>query len=113
MRMDVFFIILFICLYTLQLNYVREFEAKLTSLRRLKNIPRIVNSSEFGFFSKMRARLGFYEKFGNLFLGYCKSHNTYFLDLEHTNDVIRCPICDKNWLLKHQTRYISPTIVSS
>jgi len=49
----------------------------------------------------MRARLGLYEKFGNLFLGYCKRHKTYFLDLEHTNGVIRCPICDKAWLLKH------------
>ena len=104
MRMDVLFIILFICLYILQLNYVREFEAKLTSLRRLKNIPRIVNSSEFGFFSKMRARLGLFEKFGNLFLGYCKRHKTYFLDLEHTNGVIRCPICDKIWLLKRQEK---------
>ena len=85
----------------------------MTFLRQLKSIPQIVNSSEFGFFSKMRARLGLYKKFGTLFLGYCKSHNTYFLDLEHTNDVIRCPICDKSWLLKHQIRYISPTIVSS
>ncbi|RLI50590.1 hypothetical protein DRO61_03630 [Candidatus Bathyarchaeota archaeon] len=74
------------------------------SLSRRKSVPRIVNSSEFGFFSKMRARLGLFEKFGNLFLGYCKRHKTYFLDLEHTNGVIRCPICDKIWLIKRQEK---------
>ncbi len=101
---DVCFIILFIYLSTLQLNYFREFEATLRSSKELKNIPRIVNSNEFGFLSKMKARLRLFEKFGNLFLGYCKRHKTYFLDLEHTNGDIRCPICDKIWLLKHQKK---------
>jgi len=96
---------IFLCIYSLQIYFVREFEARLTSLRQLKrSVPRVVNSNEFDFYARLRARLGFYEKFGNLFLGYCKRHNAYFLDLKHTNDVIRCPICDEAWLLKHQAR---------
>ena len=68
----------------------------LTSLIQLqRSVPRVVNSNEISFFSKLRAMLGFYEKVGNYFLGYCKRHKTYFLDLEHTNAVIRCPICNE------------------
>jgi DNA-directed RNA polymerase subunit RPC12/RpoP len=77
----------------------------LTSLRQTRrSVPQIVNSNEFGFLAKLKARLGLWEKFGNLFLGYCKRHKTYFLDYEHTNGDIRCPICDKKWLLKHRER---------
>jgi len=82
-----------------------EFEATLTLLRHLqRNIPRVVNSNEFGFLARLRARLHLFERFGNLFLGYCPRHKTYFLDLEHTNGDIRCPICDTDWLLNHQAR---------
>ena len=65
---------------------------------------RVVNSNELRFSTRLRARLGFREKKGNLFLSYCKPHKTYFLDLEHTNGELRCPICDKNWLKKHKMR---------
>ena len=96
---------IFLCIYSLKIYFVIEFEARLTSLRQLqRSVPRVVNSNEFGFFARLRARLGLYEKFGNLFLGYCKRHKTYFLDLKHTNGDIRCPICDEAWLLKHQAR---------
>jgi hypothetical protein len=75
-----------------------------------RSVPRVVKSNEFGLFSKLRARIfsklrariRVYEKKGNLFLGYCKRHKTYFLDFEHTNGDIRCPICDEAWLVKHQ-----------
>jgi len=60
--------------------------------------PRIVEINELGCFSNMRARLGFFAQYGNLFHGYCKRHRIYFLDLKHTNDVIRCPVCDEAWL---------------
>ncbi len=65
---------------------------------------RVVNSNEFRFSTRLRARLGFREKKGNLFLSYCKSHKTYFLDYKHTNGDIRCPICDEVWLKQHQAR---------
>jgi hypothetical protein len=62
-------------------------EIKLVSQIQLpRSVPRVVKSNEFGFFSKLRARIRVYEKKGNLFLGYCK----------------RCPICDEAWLVKHQ-----------
>lgn len=67
----------------------------------LKSIPRVVNSDEFGFFTRLKAKLGLYPKFENLFLGYCRRHKSYFLDLKHTGGVIRCPICDEAWLQKH------------
>ena len=92
-------------IHSLQIYFVKELEAGLTSLRQLKrSVPRVVNSNEFGFNKRLKARLGFYERFGNLFLGYCKRHKTYFLDLKHTDGDIRCPICDDAWLLKHQAK---------
>lgn len=68
------------------------------------NTPRIVDSSELGWVEKLRARLGFYKRFGNLYLGYCGTHKIYFLDLEHTNGGIKCPTCDKAWLELYFTR---------
>jgi len=67
-------------------------------------MPHVVPSDEFKFFSRLRARLGSYPRFGNLYLSYCKHHKTYFLDLEHTNHCIRCPICEKKWLSEQQAR---------
>jgi len=71
----------------------------LVSLEQYKrSIPRVVNSNEFKFSTRLKARVGINEKHGNLFLGHCKTHKTYFLDHKHTNGVIRCLICDKDWL---------------
>ena len=71
----------------------------MVSLEQLKkSVPRVVNSNEFRFSSRLKARLGINEKHGNLFLGHCKPHKTYFLDHKHTNGDIRCPICDEAWL---------------
>jgi hypothetical protein len=36
-----------------------------------------------------------------IFLGYCRQHRNYYLDHQHTDGTIRCPICDKEWLTKH------------
>ena len=66
--------------------------------------PRVVRPEEFGFFARLKASLGILTRFGNLFLGYCRGHDAYFLDLEHTNGYIRCPICDRAWLEKHQVK---------
>ena len=59
---------------------------------------RMVQSHKFKFVARLKARMGIYEKFGSFFLGYCSHHKSYFLDREHTNGSIRCPICNKNWL---------------
>ena len=37
-----------------------------------------------------------------LFLGYCNQHKQYYIDHEHTNGLIRCPICEEEWLKKAQ-----------
>ena len=58
----------------------------------------VVDPGDFGLFSRLRARLGFYARLGKLFLGYCGRHKVFFLDLEHTNGGIRCPVCDKDFL---------------
>jgi len=77
----------------------------LTYLKQIKrSVPRVVNSSEFRFSTRLKARIGFNKQHGNLYLGHCKSHKTYFLDYKHTNGGIRCPICDEAWLKKHQVR---------
>ena len=74
----------------------------MTSLEQLdRRAPRVVDATDFGVVARLRARLGICAQFGPFFLGYCPRHRTYFLDLEHTNGDIRCPICDKHWLVKH------------
>ncbi len=69
--------------------------------QRTRRVPRVVDARDFGVVARLRARLGVCEQYGSFFLGYCPRHRTYFLDLEHTNGDIRCPICDHEWLVKH------------
>ena len=64
-------------------------------------MSRLVEEKDLGVFSRLRAKLGIHKKIGNMFLGHCSSHNVYFIDLEHTNGVIRCPLCDEAWLKKY------------
>jgi len=68
--------------------------------------PRVVHPSEFGFLARLKASWGIITRFGNLFLGYCRGHDAYFLDLKHTNGCVRCPICDKAWLKKWDVKKI-------
>jgi len=59
--------------------------------------PRLVSGEEFGILQRLRARFGMTHVGTRLFLGYCGTHKKYFVDRKHTNDVIRCPICDTQW----------------
>jgi hypothetical protein len=68
-------------------------EKKLTT-----RYPRPVRGTDFSFIQRLRAIFDRTQINKDLFLGYCKEHRTYFLDYEHTNGEIRCPLCDEEWL---------------
>ena len=63
--------------------------------------PRLVTGSDFGVLKQLIARIDRSKIDDNLFLGYCKLHKKYYVDYIHTNGEIRCPICDKKWLIEH------------
>jgi hypothetical protein len=63
--------------------------------------PRLVRGHEVGTLKKLLARLDRAKLGHGKYLGYCKTHAAYFIDRRHTNNTIRCPICDAEWLLKH------------
>ena len=65
----------------------------------IKNNPGFVEAKEFKLHSRLKARLGFNERFGIMFLGYCCDHKKYYLDREHSNG-FRCPVCFTKWLKK-------------
>ena len=65
---------------------------------------------EYPFLTRIRARLGRVKLIDGYFLSYCKHHNTYFVDNEHTNGDIRCPACDQDWLMKHHMTNIPATL---
>lgn len=72
--------------------------------RALSEYPMPVKSEAFGISVRIRARcFGMAHVDGQVFLGFCTTHKKYYLDIIHTNEDIRCPICDKKWLddLKH------------
>ena len=73
-----------------------------TKGKTLKSFPVIVNSGKFGILKRIRARINRANVGINLFLGYCKIHKNYYLDHKHTNEEIRCPICDEKWLIEHK-----------
>lgn len=57
---------------------------------------RVVDGSKMPLLKKLQARLcGQCRLVTNLYLGYCQVHQIYFVDFLHSNDVIRCPICDR------------------
>ena len=60
--------------------------------------PRLVSGKEFGISKRLMARSGMAHVGNQLFLGHCNIHKKYYLDRKHTKDVIRCPICDTQWL---------------
>ena len=64
--------------------------------------PRLVNCGQFGILKRLKARIDKVNVGNNLFLGYCKIHKSYYLDHNHTNGEIRCPICDEEWLIEHK-----------
>ena len=61
----------------------------------------IVERKSVDVYTRLRAQIGIPKQIGNMFLGYCSIHKSYFLDVKHTNGEIRCPVCDKNWLKKY------------
>ena len=73
--------------------------------------PQPVDAEQFGVLTRLRARLDRATLGENLFLGYCKDHRTYFVDHNHTNDVIRCPICDEEWLTQHNKSSIEANVL--
>ena len=63
--------------------------------------PLLVQKEAYKISKRIVARLnGQTPVSNNTFLGYCSVHKQYYLDHKHTNDVIRCPICDHEWLSK-------------
>ena len=73
-------------------------EKKLTT-----RYPQQVQGNNFRFLQRLQAIIDRSQIDEDLFLGYCKEHRTYFLDHEHTNGEIRCPLCDEEWLYQHKT----------
>lgn len=63
--------------------------------------PHLVSAERFGILKQLMARIDRAKIDDNLFLGYCKIHKKYFVDHNHTKEEIRCPICDVEWLIKH------------
>ena len=72
-------------------------ERKLTT-----RYPQLVQGNDFGFLQRLRAIIDRTQIDEDLYLGYCKEHRTYFLDHEHTNGDIRCPLCDEEWLRQQE-----------
>lgn len=73
--------------------------------------PRLVMGEKFGIFKRIMARFSISHVDGQIYLGYCKTHKKYYLDLIHMHEDIRCPICDTKWLLERDI--INRTFVSS
>ena len=64
----------------------------------------LVSHEQFGILKRLKARIDRASIDNNHFLGYCGIHKTYYVDHNHTNEVIRCPVCDEEWLIKHNFR---------
>jgi hypothetical protein len=64
--------------------------------------PQLVQGKNFRFLQRLYAIINRSQVDEDLFLGYCREHRTYFLDHEHTNGEIRCPLCDEEWLRQHK-----------
>jgi hypothetical protein len=62
--------------------------------------PHLAEADHRGIRNRLMARI-YRAKIGdNLFLGYCKTHKRYYIDHSHTDDEIRCPLCEEKWLNK-------------
>lgn len=66
--------------------------------------PIPANKDQFGTIQLLKARVSRANVGNNLFLGYCNIHKLYYLDHNHTNLEIRCPVCDEKWLTEHHTQ---------
>ena len=74
----------------------------LSEMRKQEKYPRLVEDRLFTPTKKLKARIYTQINVGDgLYLGHCKQHKRYYLDHQHTDGTIRCPICDKKWLTKH------------
>jgi hypothetical protein len=52
-------------------------------------------------FQRVMARINGMAALGTRrFLGYCTFHHRYFVDWLHSKQEIRCPVCDREWLMK-------------
>ena len=60
--------------------------------------PKLVTYEKLGILPKLFAKFGQSKVSEDVFLGYCFIHKKYFLDHQHTDGKIRCPICDSEWL---------------
>lgn len=63
--------------------------------------PHLVNENSLRMLERLKARISRVKKDDDLFLSYCGIHKRYYVDHTHTNEVIRCPICDEEWLGNH------------
>jgi hypothetical protein len=83
----------------------------LNHIPRIRNnqihFPKKVNAQHYSLLTRIRARLGRVKLIDDRFLSYCKNHDTYYVDNEHTNGSIRCPSCDQDWLIRHHMINIS------
>lgn len=75
-----------------------EKEQVLEIITAPNHYPRLVNGKDFSIVQRIMAKQGMANVGNQLFLGYCNIHKKYYLDQKHTNDAIRCPVCDAKWL---------------
>ena len=73
-------------------------------------LPKKVNGQDYSLVTRIRARLGRVKLIDSRFLSYCRNHDTYYVDNEHTNGDIRCPSCDQVWLIKHHMINLSQVL---
>jgi hypothetical protein len=62
--------------------------------------PQLARVNEFSVLTRLHARLNAKDVGNGVYLAFCSRHHAYFLDLKHTNGVLRCPVCDDEWLLE-------------
>lgn len=63
--------------------------------------PKLVETEPLTRLQRLVARIDRANLGNGIFLGHCARHRVYYLDRLHTNDEIRCPLCDAEWLLEH------------
>ena len=68
---------------------------------RVSALPKLVDGADLGAVQRLLARIDRKHLGNGLYLGYCPDHRAYYLDREHTDGSIRCPVCDEEWLFEH------------
>ncbi|MCJ7635017.1 hypothetical protein MUP77_21830 [Candidatus Bathyarchaeota archaeon] len=63
-----------------------------------RKVPCLVGGEQVGLRKRLRARLSRVKLWKNVFLGYCPIHQRYYVDYQHTDGSIRCPLCDQTWI---------------